>query len=90
MKRLPKRLAQTVAAAAIAVFWCISAVGTTIGTGVGVVGVGAEAVTVGVTTAAIPTTGMVIPTVVEAGVVSGSESGKRVTSQAVAAVVICC
>ena len=36
MKRLPKQLAQTVAAAAIAVFWCISAVGTTVGTAVGV------------------------------------------------------
>ena len=36
MKRLPKGLAQTVAAVAIAVFWCISAVGTTIGTAVGV------------------------------------------------------
>jgi hypothetical protein len=31
-----KLLAQTVAAVAIAVFWCISAVGTTIGTTVGV------------------------------------------------------
>ena len=31
MKRLPKQLAQTVAAAVIAVFWCISAVGTTVG-----------------------------------------------------------
>ena len=36
MKRLPKLLAQTLAAAAIAVFWCISAVGTTVGTAVGV------------------------------------------------------
>jgi hypothetical protein len=36
MKRLPNQLAQTVAAAAIAVFWCISAVGTTVGTAVGV------------------------------------------------------
>ena len=36
MKRLPKLLAQTVAAAAIALFWCISAVGTTVGTTVGV------------------------------------------------------
>ena len=36
MKRLPKLLAQTVAAAAIAVFWCVSAVGTTVGTAVGV------------------------------------------------------
>ena len=39
MKRLlspGKLLAQTVAAAAIALFWCISAVGTTIGTTVGV------------------------------------------------------
>ena len=35
MKRLPKLLAQTVAAAAIAVFWSISAVGTTVGTTVG-------------------------------------------------------
>jgi hypothetical protein len=32
MKRLTKLLAQTVAAAAIALFWCISAVGTTVGT----------------------------------------------------------
>ena len=31
-----KLLAQTVAAVAIAVFWCISAVGTTIGTTLGV------------------------------------------------------
>ena len=31
-----KLLAQTVAAVAIALFWCISAVGTTIGTAVGV------------------------------------------------------
>ena len=39
MKRLlspGKLLAQTVAAVAIALFWCISAVGTTIGTTVGV------------------------------------------------------
>ena len=36
MKRLPKLLAQTVAAAAIAIFWCVSAVGTTVGTAVGV------------------------------------------------------
>ena len=36
MKRLPKRLAQNIAAAAIAVFWCLSAVGTTVGTAVGV------------------------------------------------------
>ena len=37
MKHLPKLLAQTVAAAVIAVFWCISAVrGTTVGTAVGV------------------------------------------------------
>ena len=36
MKRLPKILAQTIAAAAIAVFWCFSAVGTTVGTAVGV------------------------------------------------------
>ena len=37
MKRLSpgKLLAKTVAAAAIAVFWCISAVGTTVGTTVG-------------------------------------------------------
>jgi hypothetical protein len=55
-----------------------------VGIGVGGTGVGVAG------TAAIPTTGTVIPTVVEAGVVSGSESGKRVTSQAVAAVVICC
>jgi dolichol kinase len=31
-----KLLAQTIAAVAIAVFWCISAVGTTVGTTVGV------------------------------------------------------
>ena len=39
MKRLlspGKLLAQTVAAVAIALFWCISAVGTTIGTTLGV------------------------------------------------------
>ena len=36
MKHLPKLLAQTIAAAVIAVFWCISAVGTTVGTAVGV------------------------------------------------------
>jgi hypothetical protein len=39
MKRLSspgKLLAQTVAAVAIALFWCISAVGTTIGTTLGV------------------------------------------------------
>ena len=39
MKRLlspGKLLAQTVAAVAIALFWCLSAVGTTIGTAVGV------------------------------------------------------
>ena len=33
---LRKFLAQTVAAVAIALFWCISAVGTTVGTAVGV------------------------------------------------------
>lgn len=31
MKRLTKLMAQTVAAMAIALFWCISAVGTTVG-----------------------------------------------------------
>ena len=36
MKGLPKLLAQNIAAAAIAVFWCLSAVGTTVGTAVGV------------------------------------------------------
>ena len=36
MKRLTKLLAQTVAAVAIALFWCVSAVGTTVGTTVGV------------------------------------------------------
>ncbi|MET0500321.1 MAG: hypothetical protein ABW172_02230, partial [Candidatus Binatia bacterium] len=39
MKRLlspRKLLAQTVAAVAITLFWCISAVGTTIGTAIGV------------------------------------------------------
>ena len=39
MKRLlspGKLLAQTVAAVAIALFWCFSAVGTTVGTAVGV------------------------------------------------------
>jgi hypothetical protein len=33
---LPKLFAKTIAAAAIAVFWCLSAVGTTVGTTVGV------------------------------------------------------
>ena len=36
MKRLSKLIGQTVAAAAIALFWCISAVGTTVGTTVGI------------------------------------------------------
>jgi hypothetical protein len=36
MKRLTKLMAQTVAAMAIALFWCISAVGTTVGTTVGI------------------------------------------------------
>jgi hypothetical protein len=36
MKRLTKLMAQTVAAIAIALFWCISAVGTTVGTTVGI------------------------------------------------------
>ena len=36
MRSPRKLLAQTIAAAAIAVFWCISAVGTTVGTTVGV------------------------------------------------------
>lgn len=36
MKLLPKVFAQTVAAIAIALFWCVSAVGTTVGTTVGV------------------------------------------------------
>ena len=36
MKRLTKLLAQTVAAMAIALFWCISAMGTTVGTTVGI------------------------------------------------------
>ena len=36
MKRFTKLLAQTVAAIAIALFWCISAVGTTVGTTVGI------------------------------------------------------
>ena len=36
MKHLTKLLAQTVAAVAIALFWCISAVGTTLGTTVGI------------------------------------------------------
>jgi hypothetical protein len=36
MRSPRKLLAQTIAAAAIAVFWCISAVGTTVGTAVGV------------------------------------------------------
>ena len=44
MKRLTRLLAQTVAAMAIALFWCISAVGTTVGT------------TVGITTLATPVT----------------------------------
>ena len=36
MKRLTRSLAQTIAAIAIALFWCISAVGTTVGTTLGV------------------------------------------------------
>ena len=36
MKHLTKLLAQTVAAMAIALFWCISAVGTTVGPTVGI------------------------------------------------------
>ena len=36
MKRLPKLFAQTVAAVAIALFWCVSAVGTTVTTTLGV------------------------------------------------------
>ena len=36
MKRLTQRLAQTIAAIAIALFWSISAVGTTVGTTLGV------------------------------------------------------
>src|SRR5262245_58748842 len=36
MKRLTRSFAQTVAAIAIALFWCISAVGTTVGTTLGV------------------------------------------------------
>ena len=35
MNRLTRSLAQTVAAIAIALFWCISAVGTTVGTTLG-------------------------------------------------------
>jgi hypothetical protein len=35
MKHLTRRFAQTVAAIAIALFWCISAVGTTVGTTLG-------------------------------------------------------
>ena len=41
------------------------------------IGVGGTGVGVAGTAAAIPTTGTVIPTVVEAGAVSGSESGKQ-------------
>ena len=99
MKRLPKLLARTVAAAAIAVFWCISAVGTTVGTAVGVTTL-ATAINAATSTPAearrrwrgrgrhrrgryrrgrgwyggYPTA---TPTVVGAGVVSGSESGKQ-------------
>ena len=54
MKRLlspGKLLAQTVAAVAIALFWCISAVGTTIGTAVGVTTI-ATAVTAATSTPA--------------------------------------
>jgi hypothetical protein len=54
MKRLlspGKLLAQTVAAVAIALFWCISAVGTTIGTAVGVTSI-ATAVTAATSTPA--------------------------------------
>ena len=48
------------------------------GVGVGEVGIGVGGTGVGVAgTAAIPTTGMATPTVVGAGVVSGSESGKQ-------------
>ena len=36
MKHLTRSFAQTVAAIAIALFWCISAVGTTVGTTLGV------------------------------------------------------
>jgi hypothetical protein len=36
MQRVTNLLAQTVAAVAIALFWCISAVGTTVGTTVGI------------------------------------------------------
>ena len=36
MKHLTRRFARTVAAIAIALFWCISAVGTTVGTTLGV------------------------------------------------------
>src|SRR3990172_6747087 len=49
-----KLLAKTVAAVAIAVFWCISAVGTTVGTAVGT--------TVGVTTLAPPASAPAPPT----------------------------
>ena len=54
MKRLlspGKLLAQTVAAVAIALFWCISAVGTTIGTAVGVTSI-ATAITAATSTPA--------------------------------------
>ena len=54
MKRLlspGKLLAQTVAAVAIALFWCISAVGTTIGTAVGITSI-ATAVTAATSTPA--------------------------------------
>jgi hypothetical protein len=36
MHRLAKQLGQAVAAVAIALFWCVSAVGTTVGTTVGI------------------------------------------------------
>jgi dolichol kinase len=54
MKRLlspGKLLAQTIAAVAIAVFWCISAVGTTVGTTIGVTSL-AAAVTAATSTTA--------------------------------------
>jgi uncharacterized membrane protein YdfJ with MMPL/SSD domain len=54
MKRLlspGKLLAQTIAAVAIAVFWCISAVGTTVGTTIGVTSLAAAVTAATATTA---------------------------------------
>jgi hypothetical protein len=54
MKRLlspGKLLAQTIAAVAIAVFWCVSAVGTTISTTIGVTSLAAAVTAATATTA---------------------------------------